>query len=382
MGIRFHLIHKDKYTGARAGAIETEHGEVLTPAFMPVATQGTVKAMDPRELKEVGTQIIVANTYHLHLRPGEDVIREAGGLHRFMNWDGVILTDSGGFQVHSLADLRKVTNEGVRFQSHIDGKPIFFTPEKVLDIQEALGSDIYMPLDRPSPYPVTKSEAESHLTLTNNWLLASVEYHKQTNKKGALFGIIQGSVYLDLRKKAVEFVTDLALDGYAIGGLALGEPKVEMLEVLKTVLPMLPQTKPRYLMGIGYPEDLIESVESGADLFDCVIATRNSRTGVVFTYEGKLPVKNSSFSRDFRPLDPHCNCYVCRNYTRSYIRHLFNAGEILAARLATYHSIAFFQSIMKEMRDAIMSDSFIDWKRAFYAQYKAGETEKTGAESI
>lgn len=381
MGIRFRLIHQDKYTGARAGVIETERGEVLTPAFMPVATQATVKTMDPRELKEVGTQILVANTYHLHLRPGEDVIHEAGGLHRFMNWDGAILTDSGGFQVHSLADLRKVAQEGVRFQSHIDGRPIFFSPEKVLDIQEALGSDIYMPLDRPSPYPVTKSEARNHLTLTNSWLVKSVKYHRSTNKNGALFGIIQGSMYLDLRREAVEFVTSLNLDGYAVGGLALGEPKIEMLEVIRTVLPLLPQNKPRYLMGIGYPEDLVESVENGADIFDCVLATRNARTGVVFTYEGKLTIKNSSFSRDFRPIDPHCECYVCKNYTRAYIRHLFNAGEILAARLATYHSIAFFQSLMKEMRDAILSDSFIDWKRAFFAQYRPVETEKTRVES-
>ena len=367
---RFRVIHQDAHSDARVGVIETPHGTVETPNFMPVATQATVKAMDPRDLKEIGTQIIVSNTYHLHLRPGEEIIQEAGGLHKFMSWDGVILTDSGGFQVHSLADLRKVTPEGVQFQSHIDGKPIFFTPQKVLDIQHALGSDIFMPLDRPSPYPVTRNEAEEHLRITQRWLEQSVAYFPQLSGNHALFGIVQGSVFPDLRKRAVEHAIALDLDGYAIGGLALGEPKVEMQEITRLVLPLLPYDKPRYLMGVGYPEDLVMAIEHGADLFDCVVATRNARTGTLFTWTGRITIRNAPYARDFRPIDPDCSCYVCQTFTRAYLRHLFNAGEILAARLATYHSLAFFMQMMKEMREAILADSFLDWKRAFLARYQ------------
>ena len=368
-GVRFRVIHRDAHSGARVGLLETPHGTVETPNFMPVATQATVKTLSPRELEEIGVQILVSNTYHLHLRPGEDLIQEAGGLHRFMAWKGAILTDSGGFQVHSLADLRKVTPEGVRFQSHIDGRPIFFTPEKVLDIQRALNSDIFMPLDRPSPYPVTHAEAEEHLNLTLEWLRRSVDYWQSLNLPNALFAIIQGSVYPDLRQRMIEATREMPVSGFALGGLALGEPKVEFLEVIDHALPLLPEDKPRYLMGVGYPEDLVASVERGTDLFDCVVATRNARTGTVYTRRGKLTIRNAQYARDFGPLDPECDCYVCTTFTRAYLRHLFNAGEILAPRLATYHSVYFFMRLMREMREAILADAFLDWKAEFLAKY-------------
>ncbi len=368
-GFRFRVIHQDAHSRARVGLLETPHGIVETPNFMPVATQATVKTLSPRELEEIGVQIIVSNTYHLHLRPGEDLIQEAGGLHRFMAWNGAILTDSGGFQVHSLADLRKVTPEGVRFQSHLDGRPIFFTPEKVLDIQRALNSDIFMPLDRPSPYPVTRSEAEEHLNLTLAWLQRSVDYWQSLGIPNALFAIIQGSVYPDLRKRMIDATRHLPVSGFALGGLALGEPKVEFLEVIHHALPLLPEDKPRYLMGVGYPEDLVASVEYGTDLFDCVVATRNARTGTVYTRRGKITIRNAQYARDFQPLDPDCDCYVCTTFTRAYLRHLFNAGEILAPRLATYHSVYFFMRLMREMREAIKADAFLDWKAEFLAKY-------------
>jgi len=371
--IKFEVVARDKQTNARVGRIITPHGDVETPAFMPVATQATVKTMSPRELEEIGIEIIVANTYHLHLRPGEKVIEELGGLHTFMGWNHAILTDSGGFQVHSLADLRKVSPEGVEFRSHIDGALIKLTPEKALEIQASLGSDIAMTLDEPSPYPVTESDAERALELTLNWAERSKKYLEEMDTDMALFGIVQGSVFLPLRKKCAEALRDLEFDGYAMGGLALGEPKVERDKILEVILPLLPEDKPRYLMGIGTPLDIVSSVIMGADLFDCVLPTRNARTGTVFTRHGKLVIKNSLYAKDPRPLDPDCTCYTCRNFSRAYLRHLFNAGEILAPRLATYHSLFFFNEIMREMRKAIMEGNLLDWAREFLSAYKEGE---------
>lgn len=371
--IRFEITAKDKETDARVGKIITPHGVVETPAFMPVATQATVKTLSPRELEEIGIEIIVANTYHLHLRPGEEVVKELGGLHSFMAWNHTILTDSGGFQVHSLADLRKVSEEGVEFRSHIDGTLIRLTPEKILEIQASLGSDIAMPLDEPSPYPVTESEAARALKLTLNWAERSKDHMEKMKASMSLFGIVQGSVYSSLRRKCIERLVELNLDGYAVGGLALGEPKVERDKILKETLPLLPEDKPRYLMGIGTPADIISSVIMGADLFDCVLPTRNARTGSVFTRHGKLVIKNSSYSRDPKPIDPDCPCYVCQNFSRAYIRHLFNAGEILAPRLATYHSIFFFNQIMREMKEAIRRGNLLDWVSKFLREYKRDE---------
>ncbi len=373
--IEFEVVKKDQRTGARVGRLKTPHGIVETPAFMPVATQAAVKTMSPTDLEEIGIQIIVSNTYHLHLRPGEETIRELGGLHSFMSWNHSILTDSGGFQVHSLADLRKVNEEGVEFKSHLDGSIVKLTPEKVLDIQNALGSDIAMVLDEPSPYPTTEREAQSSLTLTLKWAEISREYHQKMGFDMAIFGIVQGSVFLPLREISARKLMEMDFDGYALGGLALGEPKVVRDRILKEIIPLLPEEKPRYVMGIGTPEDIITSVLHGADLFDCVLPTRNARTGTVFTKSGKLVIKNSIYSKDPKPIDPNCNCYTCRNFKRAYIRHLFHSGEILAPRLATYHSLFFFNELMSNIRKAILKGNLLEWSQNFLEQYQRGERE-------
>ena len=370
MGIEFEVIARDGR--ARVGVIRTPHGLVETPVFMPVGTQAPVKTLSPRELYEAGVEMVVANTYHLHLRPGEEIIREAGGLHRFMAFEGAILTDSGGFQVHSLADLRRVTEEGVEFKSHLDGRLIFFSPEKVMEIQHALGADIVMQFDHPSPYPVTRGDARWHMELSLRWAERCKRHRERIGSDQALFGIVQGSVYLDLREEAVRALVEMDLDGYALGGLALGEPKVERDRVLEAILPMLPEDKPRYVMGIGYVEDILTAIEHGADMFDCVLPTRNARTGTVFTRRGKLVIKNAAYARDFRPLDPECRCYTCRTFTRAYIRHLFHAGEILAPRLATLHSVTFFMDLVKEARTAIKEGRFQAFKEAFLREYALG----------
>ncbi len=371
MAIKFEIIAEDSKTGARVGRITTERYSFETPAFMPVATQATVKTMMPKDLEEIGVDIIVSNTYHLHLRPGEKLIEEAGGIHKFMNWKRGILTDSGGFQVHSLADLRKVSEDGVEFKSHIDGSTVVFTPEKVMEIEKAIGADIIMIFDHPSPYPVTKKDAARDVELTLKWAIRAKKHKEKIGSNQALFGIVQGSVYVDLRRRAAEELIKLDFDGYALGGLALGEPKVEMDRVIREITPLLPNEKPRYVMGVGYPEDIVGAVMHGVDMFDCVLPTRNGRTGSLFTSEGKLVIKNAKYSRDFGPPDPKCDCYVCRNFTRSYIRHLFNTGEVLAAVLSTYHNIYFYISLMRKIREAIKGGYFAEWANDFLSTYNS-----------
>lgn len=371
MSIKFEILYEDPKTGARVGRITTERYSFETPAFMPVGTQATVKTMMPKDLKEIGVDIIVSNTYHLHLRPGEDVIREAGGIHKFMNWERGILTDSGGFQVHSLADLRKVTEDGVEFKSHLDGSTIFFTPEKVMEIENAIGADIIMIFDHPSPYPVTRRDAQRDVELTLKWARRARKHKEKIGSNQALFGIIQGSVYIDIRREAAESMIELDFDGYAVGGLALGEPKIERDSVLENIVPTLPVEKPRYVMGVGYPEDIVTSVMHGVDLFDCVLPTRNGRTGSLFTSSGKLVIKNAKYSRDFSPPDPECDCYVCKHFTKSYIRHLFNTGEVLAAVLSTYHNIYFYINLMRRIREAIKGGYFSEWVEDFITHYKS-----------
>ncbi len=371
----FQIIKKLKENKARFSILKTPHGGVELPNFMPVASQGTVKTLPPKDLKEIGVQIIVSNTYHLHLRPGEDLIEKFGGLHRFMNFDGAILTDSGGFQVFSLSELREISDDGVEFKSHIDGKRIFLTPEKVIDIQLKIGSDIMMVLDECPPYPSEKSYAEKSLNLTLRWAERSYRYFKEKvtkrDERPLLFAISQGSTFPDLRKKGMEKLLEFDFDGYAIGGLAVGEPKEIREEIITEIIDMFPENKPRYIMGVGYPEDIFFCVEQGIDLFDCVLPTRNARTGLVFTSEGKIRIKNSIYSKDERPLDPECDCYVCRNFTRAYIRHLFNAEEYLALYLASYHSVYFYINLMRKIRESIKEDRFYEFKKKFFERYKS-----------
>ena len=336
--IRYELIKTCKQSGARLGILHTPHGSIETPIFMPVGTQATVKAMTPEELKEIGSQIILSNTYHLYMRPGHELVKEAGGLHKFMNWDKPILTDSGGFQVFSLGPLRKITEEGVTFKSHLDGSRHFISPEKAMEIQNALGSDIMMAFDECAPYPADREYVKNSLERTTRWLQRCKDAHKNTENQ-ALFGIIQGGMYKDLREQSAKEITAIDLPGYAIGGLSVGEPKPLMYEVLEYTTPLMPVDKPRYLMGVGSPDDLIEGVIRGVDMFDCVLPTRIARNGTCMTSSGRLVVKNAKYERDFRPLDEKCNCYTCRNYTRAYIRHLFKTDETFGLRLTSYHNL-------------------------------------------
>ncbi len=342
---------------ARAGTITTDHGTILTPVFMPVGTLGTVKAMSPHELEESHAQIILGNTYHLYLRPGHELIRQAGGLHQFISWDKPILTDSGGFQVMSLAALRKITKDGVKFQSHIDGSRHLFTPESVIAIQEALGADIIMSFDECPPFPSTRDYVERSLKLTLTW----AERGKQafTNERHqALFGIVQGGIYEDLREKAALKLMEMDFPGYAIGGLAVGEKKADLLRITAFLNQMLPQDKPRYLMGVGTPADLLNNIANGVDMFDCVMPTRNARKGSIFTRQGKMIIKAARYKEDFSPIDPLCGCYTCRHFSRAYIRHLITMNEILGMRLTTIHSLYFYQELMQMARQAILEDRF------------------------
>ena len=366
----FELLHVDKHTGARRGRLHTPHGVIETPVYMPVGTQASVKTMSPDELKDIGAQIILSNTYHLHLRPGEALVEKAGGLHTFMHWDRPILTDSGGFQVFSLADLRKVEERGVAFRSHLDGSPQYISPESSIQIQQALGSDIMMQFDVCSPYPCDYSTAKDAMHRTLRWLERCQK--AWTSEKQALFGIVQGAFYGDLRVECAKEMAKLDLPGYGIGGLSVGEPKEIMYDMLDTMMPFMPQDKPRYLMGVGSPDCLIEGVLRGVDMFDCVLATRVARNGTVFTHDGRLVVRNAKYAEDFTPLDADCDCYACRNFTRAYIRHLFKAGEILALRLNSIHNIYFLTRMMEEMREAIESDALLDWANAFYARHGRG----------
>ena len=366
----FELLHVCAQTGARRGRLHTPHGVIETPIFMPVGTQATVKTMSPDELKQIGAQIILSNTYHLHLRPGEDLVAEAGGLHRFMNWDRPILTDSGGFQVFSLAELRKLNENGVEFQSHLDGSRHFFSPEVSIGVQEKLGSDIMMQFDECSPWPCDYDRAKGAMYRTLRWLNRCMA--AKTRDDQALFGIVQGAFYKDLRVECAKEMAKLDLPGFGIGGLSVGEPKEIMYELLEAINPVMPQNKPRYLMGVGSPDCLIEGVLRGVDMFDCVLATRVARNGTVFTHDGRLVVRNAKYAEDFTPLDPDCDCYACRNFTRGYIRHLFKAGEILALRLNSIHNIYFLTHMMSEMRHAIENDALLDWTNEFYARHGRG----------
>ncbi len=368
MAINFELTKESKETKARLGKLHTPHGVIDTPVFMPVGTQATVKTMTPEEVKKLGAQIILGNTYHLYLRPGHKLIEEAGGLHKFMNWNGSILTDSGGFQVFSLGKLRKITEEGVEFRSHIDGSKHFITPEKSIEIQNSLGSDIMMAFDECVPYPASKEYVKKSMERTTRWAKRCKKYHKDWNNQG-LFGIVQGGMYKDLRKKSAEDIVELEFPGYAIGGLSVGEPKNLMCEMLDFTTPLLPKDKPRYLMGVGTPDYLFESVIRGIDMADCVLPTRIARNGTVMTSRGKLVIRNAKYKKDFNKLDPECNCYTCTNYSRAYIRHLFNVNEILGARLATIHNLYFLLNLMKNIRKAIEEDRLLEYRNEFYKKY-------------
>ncbi|HQG83566.1 MAG TPA: tRNA guanosine(34) transglycosylase Tgt [Syntrophales bacterium] len=363
MSFSFELIKTSADSRARLGRMTTAHGEVRTPVFMPVGTQGTVKAMAPDRLEEAGAEIILGNTYHLYLRPGHDLIRGHGGLHRFMNWDRPILTDSGGFQIFSLGPLRKITEEGVRFQSHIDGSKHFLSPEKAVEIQQALGSDIMMCLDDCTPYPADRACTEKSMALTHRW--AKRCRVAKTGEGQALFGIVQGGLYRDLRRASVEALAEIGFDGYAIGGLSVGEPKALMLETLEATAPLLPAGRARYLMGVGTPEDIVEGVHHGIDLFDCVMPTRCARNGLLFTNHGKVVIKNARYRTDQAPLDETCDCYTCRNFSRAYLRHLFIAREILALLLNTIHNVRFYLALMERIRTAIAGGAFEDFRRSF-----------------
>lgn len=366
--VKYELIKTCKQTGARLGRLHTPHGVIETPIFMPVGTQATVKAMTPEELKEIGSQIILSNTYHLYMRPGHDLIERAGGLHKFMNWDKPILTDSGGFQVFSLGPLRKIKEEGVEFRSHLDGSKHFLSPEKATEIQNALGSDIIMAFDECAPYPADRQYVKNSLERTTRWLERCKAAHKYPEKQ-ALFGIVQGGMYRELREQSAKEITAIDLPGYAIGGLSVGEPKDMMYEVLDYTVPLLPEDKPRYLMGVGSPDDLLEGVLRGIDMFDCVLPTRIARNGTAMTSQGKVVVRNASYAEDFTSLDPECDCYTCKNYTKAYLRHLIKCNEILGARLLTIHNLHFLLKMMENVREAIKEDRLLDYKKDFFEKY-------------
>jgi len=376
----FQVKEKDKYSSARTGIISTQHGIIETPCFMPVGTQGTVKTLSPKELADCGAQIILGNTYYLYLRPGDELIREACGIHRFIGWKGAVLTDSGGFQVFSLADLIKITDEGVKFQSHWDGSYHFFDPLKVIQIQRNLGSDIIMALDYPVAYPAPESETEKSTEITVKWARESLRhiYNSQPvyDFDQALFGIIQGGFDPIWRERCINEMLELDFSGYAIGGLSVGEPKNLLWEITEVCTIKLPAEKPRYLMGVGKPEDLVEGVRLGIDMFDCVIPTRNGRNGTVYTSQGKIVIKNSVYRDDFNPVDEACGCYVCQNFSRAYLRHLFHAQEMLALRLASLHNIYFYIQLMRSMREAIINNRFSEWEKEFFKNYKTDGDEQ------
>jgi len=370
----FNLQHTDPSSKARAGLLTTDHGEIETPIFMPVGTQATVKTLSPHDLIENGAQIILGNTYHLFLRPGADLIKGFGGLHRFMNWDYPILTDSGGYQVFSLQDLRKIDEEGVTFRSHLDGSQHRFTPQSVLDTQTKLGSDIMMVLDECAPHPSTYEYAKNSNQLTLRWAAQARElYEKHEPLYGHtqyLFGIVQGSTFAEIRQHSAEELVKMDFPGYAVGGLAVGETAEEMYQITDICTDVLPQQKPRYLMGVGMPENILESIERGIDMFDCVIPTRNARNGTVFTSYGKMVLKAARFKEDQQPIDPDCDCYTCKNFSRGYLRHLYNANETLGLRLATVHNVHFYLWLVKQARKNILEDTFSIWKQDILKKVK------------
>ncbi len=365
-GSPFTLHCRSSECAARRGEVRTPHGTIQTPIFMPVGTQATVKGVTPENLKELGAQIILANTYHLFIRPGHELIRELGGLHRFMHWDRPILTDSGGFQIFSLRDLAKITEEGAAFKSHVDGADLFLSPEDAVAVQEALGSDIMMCLDTCIPHPATRDETVAATELTARWAKRSRAAHR--NRDQLLFGIVQGGMYPDLRARAVEQLVEIGFDGYAIGGLSVGEPNEKMYEITEHTAALMPQDHSIYLMGVGTPEDLVEAVYRGVDMFDCVMPTRNARNGMLFTSTGRVVIKNARYTRDPLPLDENCDCYTCRNFSRAYLRHLYMTREILSSQLNTIHNLHYFVGLMARMRRAIEEDRFIAFRKEFYGQ--------------
>ncbi len=370
MSVSFRIILEDPESRARLGVLKTPHGEVQTPVFMPVGTQASVKTMTPHEVREVGGTMVLSNTYHLYLRPGQEIVAGAGGLHGFMNWPGPILTDSGGFQIFSLGPLRRITDEGVTFRSHIDGSEHFFSPEKSMEVQMVLGADVAMAFDECAPYPCSYEDARKAVERTTRWAERCLKRHDR--KDQALFGIIQGGTYRDLRLQSAAAITAMDFPGYGIGGLSVGEPKPLMYEVLDYLVPVLPRDKPRYLMGVGSPDCLLEGVFRGVDMFDCVLPTRIARNGTIFTKDGRLTVRNAEFARDFRPLDPECDCYTCRNFTRAYVRHLLKANEVLGIRLTTWHNLYFVLKLMRDIRQAIRGKYFSAFKRDFLRRFNAG----------
>jgi queuine tRNA-ribosyltransferase len=359
MSFRFEVIKKDRFTGARLGRIETEHGSFNTPAFLPVGTQGSVKALTPEELVEIGVEAILGNTYHLYLRPGHEIIARLGGLHTFMHWDRPILTDSGGFQIFSLGTLRKISEEGVTFQSHLDGSSHFLTPEKVVEVQRALGSDIAMVLDECVPYPSPEEYVEGSVERTSSWAKRCLKVRKE--KDPALFAIVQGGVHRNLREKSARTLVEMGFQGYAVGGLSVGEPKFAMQSVLEWTVPLLPEDAPRYLMGVGTPEDMIKAVIIGVDFFDCVLPTRNARNGTLFTSSGKISIKQAQYAEDPRPVDEKCGCYTCRHYSRAYLRHLYLSKEILSSRLNTLHNLYYYMELTAGIRDAIQQGRLLNF---------------------
>lgn len=372
----FTVTHQDPETGARRGRLSTPHGEVVTPAFMPVATQGTVKATSPQELREIGAEIILSNAYHLYLRPGAELVDQLGGLHRFMGWDGPILTDSGGYQVFSLRDLCRVSEEGVHFRSHLDGSAHFLTPESVVRIQEHLGVDIAMVLDECVPGPASYEEAARAVVRTTRW--AERALAAKTRRDQAFFGIVQGGVYPDLREQSARELFLLDFPGYAVGGLSVGEDPDLTLQLAELSVQFLPRERPRYLMGVGTPEQLVRYVALGFDMFDCVLPTRNARNGTLFTRWGKLNIRRAEYATDPRPIDDECGCYTCQHFSRAYLRHLASAGEILSARLNTLHNLYFYQSLMRSMRQALEAGRFMDFARPFLKTRTDNEREMQG----
>lgn len=366
-GFSFELIHTCKQSGARLGVLHTPHGDIQTPCYMPVGTQATVKAMTPRDLDEAGASIILANTYHLYMRPGHELVREAGGLHKFMHWDKAILTDSGGFQVFSLSAMNKITDDGVAFRSHIDGSMHMFTPEKVMEIEEALGADIIMCFDECAPYPSDKRYTREAMQRTHRWAQRCRKAQHRNDQ--ALFGIVQGGMYEDLRIESAKTLADMDFIGYSIGGLSVGEPKEIMYDMLEHLEPHMPKEKPRYLMGVGSPDCLLEGVLRGIDMFDCVLQTRSARNGLALTMQGKRMLRNAQFAHDFTPIEDGCDCYACQNFSRAYIRHLVKAGEILAAQLITMHNIRFSLRLMEEIRQAIREDRLLDYYHSKIANF-------------
>ncbi len=369
--VTFELIKTDKKTKARRGVLHTPHGDVQTPVFMPVGTQATVKAMKPEAvagLGHEGAHIILSNTYHLYLRPGHELVAKAGGLHKFMNWNEAILTDSGGFQVFSLGDLRKISEEGVKFRSYLDGSSHMFTPEKSIEVQNALGADIIMAFDECCPYPSDREYTKLSLERTTRWLKRCREHHKNVENQ-SLFGIMQGGMYKDLRAESAKQIVDLDLPGYSIGGLSVGEPKELMYEIMDDCVDYLPEEKPRYLMGVGSADCILEGVERGIDMFDCVLPTRVARNGMAMTSHGRINIKNAKYAEDFSPLDPECDCYCCRTYSRAYLRHLFRSDEILSAMLLSEHNLHFLVRLAEQIREAIDEDRFSWFKKEFFEKY-------------